>query len=129
MKLYRLFTISLALAISTPVMASEVFEGSFRTLPQFGGGKEKEYRLVIELISVDGGKVQAKIASPDSMKCTREDEAAGRISGNEISIRGKSEPELKGCGRLNFRGVRDGDLLVGTTFFEGKNQDIKLRKR
>lgn len=120
----------IAVLCAAPAMAAEVFEGTFTASPEFGGGREREYRLVLEIESEPDGKLSGKIMSPNSVRCPKEDLAQGQLRKTGVILfRAQNQPELKGCGRLNFKGTRDGDQLVGTTFFEGKDRNITLKKK
>lgn len=115
------------------VLAQEVFEGTINvTRSDLGIRKQgvQSFRLKIEITSVNDGKVQGRISSSDLGKCpNRDDEAVGSINENQISVASKTQSELLGCGKLNFKGTRQGDTLVGTTSFQGADRQIELKKK
>lgn len=125
----RLATFLSFALFGAPTLASEIFEGSFRATAQYGGAKERHYSFGIEIVSISGSRVEGKIFSPNSTRCPKEDDATGTINGDEITLRAINKAELKGCGRLSFKGTRRGDAFVGTTFFEGKEIEVELKKK
>ena len=109
---------------------AERFEGAFLSTTQYGASpKESRWRMAIQVEDFSMPKLEGKIFSPDSKRCPAEVVAIGTIKDEQIVFRARDLPDLKGCGRLNFRGRGEGDSLVGTTFFEGGEREVVLKRQ
>jgi hypothetical protein len=126
----RLVAGSVLLAFAWGSNAVERFEGTFLSTTQYGASpKESRWRMAIEIEDFSASKLEGKIFSPDSKRCPAEAVAVGTMKDDQIVFRARDLAELKGCGRLNFRGRREGDSLIGTTFFEGGEREILLKRK
>jgi hypothetical protein len=129
-RILPLFASAVLLAFAFGSNAAERFEGTFLSTTQYGASpKESRWRMAIEIEDFSASKLEGKIFSPDSRRCPAEVVAVGTMKDDQIVFRARDLAELKGCGRLNFRGRKDGDSLIGTTFFEGGEREIVLKRK
>ncbi len=110
-------------------VAAELYEGTFSAKALYTVSRDREYRIAMEFEDLSVAQLQGKIFSPDSKRCPSEVVAVGTKKDDQIVFRAKDQPELKGCGRLNFKGRKDGDSLIGTTVFEGAEREVLLKRK
>lgn len=97
--------------------ASESYAGVLKAEPR-GGGAARGFQIGI-VFDVQDDKLTGQLTNRGASKCHDPVAIKGRVIGDALSF--NSEPHRPGeCGQINFRGMREGDALVGEVPWHGK---------
>ena len=106
--------------------AAEGYRG-YLVAPGSNSSRDQLFNIDIKFEVTSEGVLAGNFKSWQSGPCRGDRAIQGTLKNNEIYFI-TDRHELKGCGRIRFNGVNEGDSFVGKILFQGTDRDITFKK-
>lgn len=120
------FILLAGLSVATAALAVDKFDALIKA--NNNTGKEKTYTFTLVLDDAKAEQLTGEIFSYGSGPCGKERKITGtQKTDGEIQFR-TEEGELKGCGKLVFKGRWENSAIVGMMRFQGEDKEFIFKK-
>ena len=127
MKSLQWIVVLTVVTVSCPALAAEKYEAS--VVARGNKGFDFTYRFALEIDKLTTGQFGGQISSWDSKICASARAIKGELKPNgEVTFATDTSP-IKGCGKMNFTGKREGDTaIIGKMNYQGEMHNFNFKK-